>query len=506
MKKPINLIMVMVIVFSFTITSFLSGQNTQISNLNYDRSSFSFHYAEFSPGTSFSKEIYDLIGVPEKFDDNTIPNNVIKLNSSILPIEQDIRPILEQAIRGQRVVNQILASILLDPEGVPTIEKLAQRGEYNASDKDFLIAKSTQEGTSVLRQYGLENMLSNIYFLVVIPYSFHYEYSDEERCYGYKTIYKELIYHIDLNNLLDTNFWELFWWEGKNPEKEEEFMNYPFPIKCDYNITGSLFVPKEKYTESAIQYTTLDKIISDGLLSYSKVNEDLQVKNSVFSVSPIASKIGEKEGLHVDDLFKVTENRQRSDGSVEAVKVGHVRVKRVADNRQLSSGDSEMSLFYKAPSRTVKKGMTLIEVPETGTMTGVEMGYRGGFIPFNDSDSWGYIGLTIDQITHIWKGNRVAASYNYILNLENGVNLNMFTAEVKQEIQMNVLSIIPGIGFGYAFNKSYGFKTYGATASLKIAINLGKYFQINAGPRYYYFLDCPLNGLYMSASLRLFGF
>lgn len=504
MKKTIY--QIMVIVCSLSITSFLYGQNTQISNLNYDRSSFSFHYAEFSPGTSYSKQIYDMIGVPEKFDDNTITNNVIKLNSSLLPIDQDVRPILEKAMREQKVANHILASILLDAEGVPTIEKLAQRGEYNASDTDYLIAKSTQEGVSVLKQYGLENMLSRIYFMVVIPYSFNYEYNSEERCYGYKTIYKELIYRIDLKNLLNTNFWDMFWWEGTNPEKVEEFMNYPFPIKCEHIKTGSLFAPKENYSVSDIQYKTLSQIVSNGLLSFSQINEDLQVKNSVFSVSPIASKIGKKEGLRVDDLFKVTENRQRSDGSVEVEKVGHVRVKRVAENRQLSTGDSEMSLFYKAPSRSVKKGMTLIEVPEVGTMTGVEIGYRGDFIPFNDSDRIYYVGLTIEQITHVWKGNRVAMSYNYIQNLEHGGYLNMITAEVKQEIQMNILSIVPGIGIGYAFNKAAGQKTYGGTASLKIAINLGKYFQINAGPRYYYFLGAPLNGLYMSAGIRLFGF
>ncbi|MFA7090062.1 MAG: hypothetical protein WC128_08610, partial [Bacteroidales bacterium] len=96
--------------------------------------------------------------------------------------------------------------------------------------------------------------------------------------------------------------------------------------------------------------------------------------------------------------------------------------------------------------------------------------------------------------------------YNYLMNMETGGYCNLFTAEIKQELQMNRISIVPGIGFGYAYQKSQNIKVPGAIASFKIAINLGKYFQINAGPKYFYFLDNSMNGLYLTAGLRLFGF
>ena len=179
-------------------TVVLSAQTSQISTSSYNRNSLSFHYAEFFPATSYTKNIYDKIEVPDKYDDNTIPDNVIKLNKSAPPFEESILSLLETALKEQKVANKILAKILLDENGVPTIEELAQRGVYNATDRDFLISQSAKEGVSLLQQYGLETMLERVYFMVVIPYSFEKEYNKETEENDYKTAYKASVFHIDL--------------------------------------------------------------------------------------------------------------------------------------------------------------------------------------------------------------------------------------------------------------------------------------------------------------------
>lgn len=504
MKNNLGVLLTFFSVLISTLSLF--SQTSQISSSSYNRNSLSFHYVEFSPALSYSKKAYDMIDVPEKYDDNTIADNVIKLNMRVPAIDGNISLTLKNAIKDQKVVNKILANILLDSKGVPTVAKLAERGLYNATDRDYLISQSAKEGISLLQQYGLETMLERIYFMVIIPYSFHYGYDKDRQCYGYKTAYKSFLYHLDIKNMLDSNFWELFWWEGYDQDKLDYFMNYDFPIKALHMKQGTMFAEKENHSILEIQFMTLSSIINNHMINIEQENEELQIKTPVFSVSPIASKIGKKEGLKIDNLYKVTEFRQERDGEISERKVGHVRVKHVADNRHATTGESEMSLFYKAPAGNVKKGMSLTEVPEFGSMTGFEVGFRGSFIPINDSDRFMYVGIVFEQITHMWKGNRIAGGYNYLMNMETGGYCNLFTVEIKQELQMNRISIVPGIGFGYAYQKSQSIKVPGAIASLKIALNLGKYFQIHAGPKLFYFLDDSMNGLYLTAGLRLFGF
>lgn len=293
MKNNLGVLLTFICLLVGTFSLF--SQTSQISSSSYNRNSLSIHYVEFSPALSYSKKAYDMVDVPEKYDDNTIADNVIKLNMRIPSIDGNISLTLSNAIKEQKVVNKILANILLDSKGVPTVEKLAKRGLYNATDRDYLISQSAKEGISLLQQYGLETMLGRIYFMVIIPYSFDYGYDKNRECYGYKTAYKSFFYYIDLKNMLDSNFWELFWWQGYDQDKLDYFMNYDFPIKALHVKQGTMFAEKENHSILEIQYMTLSSIINNHMIEVEQENEELQVKTPVFSVSPIASKIGKKK-------------------------------------------------------------------------------------------------------------------------------------------------------------------------------------------------------------------
>lgn len=488
-------------VFILVSTYGLFSQTTQVSTSGYSRNSLSFHFVEFSPATAYTKSVFDNIKVPDKYDDNTIVDKVIKLNRSAPPFEESLVPVLEEAIKEQKVANKILAKILFDAKGVPTIEELARRGMYNASDRDYLISQSAKEGVSLLQQYGLETMLDRVYFMVIAPYSFQREQNEETKKYEYRTSYKASFFHIALGELLQGGFWDLFWWEGYDKEKLDFFMNYDFPIRHVYSTEGHLRVEEEKKSKAEIQEETLNTIIANTLIGVESREESLKVKTPVFSISPIGAKIGKKEGLKIDHLFKVTEFRQDRTGEVKEKKVGYVRAKTIVDNRQVTTGESALSTFYKAPSNSVRIGMTLTEEPEFGLMLGVDAGLG----VTADAHTGSYIVLTAEQITRMWKGSRaviglgIAQTFSYS-------NMFLMTAEYKHDLQLNRFTLAPSGGFGYAY-KSKDIKSAGIVLGVKGGLNLGKYFQLHAGPRIFWFFDnAAVSGLYVTAGLRVFGF
>ena len=100
-------------------------------------------------------------------------------------------------------------------------------------------------------------------------------------------------------------------------------------------LTGDVFAPNASSIFSGIS-----EYFSDNY-------EPFIVNASVFEVSPISSKIGTKESLKIDHLFRVSQTVQNRKGEINDKTVGWVRVKKVADNKKVADGKMEPSLFYK---------------------------------------------------------------------------------------------------------------------------------------------------------------
>lgn len=463
------------------------SQTNQVQSSKYNRNSMSFHFVQFRNNNTFSSEYLQNVDVPEKFDDNSFGNNLLPVDISKTRINEDINSEILASIQSNRIPNKILKKILLDANGIPTTKTLSFRGEYSATDADFIKAHNSKEGISLLRQNGIENMLKNIYFVVNDTYGIESKYSRESKSIQYTLSYKSYLYKIDLDALLNTEFWETFWWEGDNQEKLNYFMNYNFPVIFITSVVGSVGVSDKNTSRDIVYQLLLDNMIDDEITSLSKNHDPLKVKTTVFKTRPISSKIGKKEGLQPDDLYQILENRERQNGKKYVSKQGHVRANKVFDNRKISSGNSGVSTFYKATARSVKQGMVMKEVPEAGFIIGTEIAYNieeERFMPT----------INIDYITHAFRGSRLSISYAY-----DEAWGNVSYAEIKQELQLNRLSIMPSIGYVYFVD----YKVSGYTGAIKLGLNLGKYFQINLGPRVIYYEE-PI--LFITAGIRLFGF
>ena len=115
--------------------------------------------------------------------------------------------------------------------------------------------------------------------------------------------------------------------------------------------------------------TGLDGVIYDG----ERKIEDFRVKTPVYSVDPIAAKIGKKESLRTDQRYFVLEYQMNRKGETVTKRKGVVRAKHVIDNRKVATGQStDVSTFYQIGGHRVDPGMLMQQRNDLGL--GVSVG------------------------------------------------------------------------------------------------------------------------------------
>jgi hypothetical protein len=505
----------------------------------FGNNAFSVSFPLVSPFKKVADELWDQISQMNK---NAIQNpsifketGYLKLNERYkevvknLRYDDSVRNIkLLQEIKSNKIANKILASILIDPKlGYMTTDVIAKRAEYNASDADYIKAMNSETKMSAIRDKGLD-LLKNVYFIIFDINSQRTE--ADEKIPENKTISvrgSAFLFQIDIDSINRTGqFDQLIFTEPDN-NKSRIFNDFDFPLKLV--LTEGAYTSTPNFTVDAgesgkallkslasgsadanssvkYKYKTIDQInreLAEGVLSsslyeFASKYPAFQVKVPVFASKPIRAKIGAKESLRKDDLFKVTENRLGKDGKIEEYKIGWVRVKKVSDNRKIADGKMEPSKFYKVGSKKVEKGMKLSEHSETGITIGANYGLG------NNVFSGG--GLELGYITHIFPGLRIGLSgaygklkateaigssgtFDYDVEADN----LFFDLTIQKIFQANRLEFTPMIGAylnSATVTKEDGEKiksevadTYsslGMLGGFRFGINLGRNFQLNA--------------------------
>ena len=433
-----------------------------------------------------------------------------------------------EEIKSKKIANKILASILIDPKlGYMTTDVIAKRAEYNASDADYLKAMNSETKMSAIRDKGLD-LLKNVYFIILdIPsqQSVNDKKTPENKTINVYGI--AFLFQIDIDSINRTGqFDQLIFTETDN-NKSRIFNDFEFPLKLvltegangsttnftiDAGESAKALLKSlagrsaDANTAVKYKYKSTDQInrelaqgvFSSALSAFARKYPPFQVKVPVFASNPIRAKIGAKESLSTDDLFKVTENRLGKDGKIEEYKIGWVRVKKVADNLKVADGKMEPSKFYKVGSKKVEKGMKLSERPEIGITIGVNYGIG------NNIFSGG--GLELGFITHLYPGLRIGLSGAKgklkATQAEGGSGLystnveadNLFLDLTIQKIfQANRFELTPMIGAylnGATVTKVDGntiksefadsYSALGLLGGVRFGINLGRNFQLNA--------------------------
>jgi len=540
-------------------TIFLKHSGDNLSLFNYANSiqvAGKFDYNYFGKNTMnvdfqmVSPSRYELYSLNNKRNElSSIKNKTVEIYTQIGEINSQIKETkkkldIENAqrhaemlkrISDNKIANKALGSILIDPNlGYMTTDVMAKRGLYNATDAEYLTAMNSERKIDMIKDKGLE-LLGNTYIIVYDITDYDLIPEPKDNSVGmYSVKGAAYLLKIKVDNLKANGEFDNLIFTEPNPEKLEKFNNYNFPVEELFIVTFSATAPNYEIDFRGQRKLLPDAQVQKSLLASANSNVDeeflklyapFQVQSSIFTSKPISVKIGSKESLKIDDIYKVTENRMSKSGIVTEKRIGWVRANRVVNNKSNATGSSQASTFYKVASKRIDKGMKIKEVAETGIVLGV--GYYYGVSNFSKGNVKGFTGIMdgpvigIDYITHLLPGLRVGIEFGGFQKISTKdvvyqtggstgfafTGSNMVADLLIQKIfQSNRLEFTPYLGGYYSTltfdkytdntNKEFqtkenpvtkGLKNtqYGIAGGVKLGINFGRHLQFNVGYKYW---------------------
>lgn len=353
------------------------AQVRQQVSTEYDRNSLTVLLLDAQEKyTGELKSLMDSLRVPEKFFDNTLEKKSvpISINRASIAASDSYRmlvplPSLDAALNNSKISQLIIAKWFdRQADGTFGVKTLADRGVYNATDNDLLVANASKRGTAGLMDMGM-GLVDNSYIILLdfaelLSMAEIYERdsipANERTMNGFRAKMNAYVYKLDFSEPVAANFYQNLWISENSEnkaEKREMFENTRFPLIYVNTFTeevavtqlnpGQKYAPQVQRTPQQLMKSMMETGFSQSLLKLENTNESFRVKGMVFDVNPIAVKIGRKEGLKFDQRYFVYENRQDRRGNVYSKRKGVIRSMGVANNIGLADGASEPSLFYQ---------------------------------------------------------------------------------------------------------------------------------------------------------------
>jgi len=374
--------------------------NASAANLDYNRNAMTLILFS-SPSENHANELQNIfpkVKVPAKFDDNTLTTQVIVTNGSGSSTDG-----MANMLYNKKTGNGIIAKWYnRQADGSFNVEEISRRGLYNAKDLDVLTANAKKVGQASLKDSG-EKLLANSYVMVMSysgiltseeNYNKNKTPSDQRNSHGWVGNYTAYLFKLNLNEADLANFYNNLWVNKDDDsktkaERSAKFDETSFPFTYVMSANGYINSEQLKPGTSASIFTVqksddqlfkelVEKGVDKAEYDIATKQVSFQVKANVFKTNPISSKIGDKEGLMVDDRYFVFENQQNRRGEVSEVRKAVVRVSnKIADNTTVASGHStELSEFFQIGGQKVEEGMSLKQMNDMGL--GVFVNYCSG--------------------------------------------------------------------------------------------------------------------------------
>ncbi|PKP36528.1 MAG: hypothetical protein CVT98_07645, partial [Bacteroidetes bacterium HGW-Bacteroidetes-15] len=180
---------------------------------------------------------------------------------------------------------------------------------------------------------------------------------------GYVIQASSYLYKLSWNDSIASVFYENYWIDStyNSPEKKLAFENTDlFKLelvgfdKAWADLQSTIFTQKSE--DELIRIATV-KAIDAVIAKLQKQHDVFKTKTPLYSVDPLAAKIGLKEGLEKGDKYEVLEQYIDEEGRTRYDRKGIVRVdKQIWDNRYMAA--EEMALEGKSDdvNVTILKG------------------------------------------------------------------------------------------------------------------------------------------------------
>jgi hypothetical protein len=374
---------VLVILLSILYVNIIVGQGKKLDH-SYDRIALTVVYVD-DPNPDANMTNYycqsaknyfsNTSIVPDKYDDHFIPTRVISsdLSNSSYGHPDSLR--LLSAISQTNITRQMVEKwFKRAPDGSFSMDLIKERGQYNASDNDFLTASANERQKSVLEDMGEKLLQKN--YLLLVNYSDIKAFKNSQNKLYYKGTARAYLYRLVWDEATSSMFYNDLWINDTDDEKvkkqkREKFNTTDFKvefinaIRVDKNqmLTFGLNLLDDN-EKLGLLNAQLGEGIIDKLVS---VNSAFIIKKRIVSINPIAATIGSKEGLYVDQRFFVYETALNNKNSEVDRRRSVVRVKKVSDNKYVTQGKTPPSIFYKVSSGKVDQyGMFLQQKNDLG--------------------------------------------------------------------------------------------------------------------------------------------
>ena len=419
------------------ITESAKKVKSSIISTEYDRNSFTYLGIDFAePNSGKACAQLEKLAVPEKFYDNAVeprtllaPGQRETFTTTVGMIRrlsnQKVVDLLQQNKIGQKIIAQWFNR---QADGTFNVDVLKERGMFNANDADFIIASASKRGESALMDMGM-GLINKSYVMVIdfdklMTMEQVYDQgevpSDKRNMNGFKATVNAYIYRLNFNDSVAAYFFQDYWTSTPNPEKANAFeaARFPFvPVQhIQHEVMGTQFnqghvlAPKVQKTTDELLQTLVQSAHMAIINDVEKKNDEFRVKAYVSAVDPIAAKIGKKEGLGFDQRYFVYENKERNDGSLVSKRRAVVKAMKVVDNRKVTTGDTESSLFYQiAGGKVDAYGMFMEQKNDVGA--NFILGFTDGGLGGVDARLEYYIGKLFYKTGNLSKGLRSLKLY-----------------------------------------------------------------------------------------------
>lgn len=362
--KPFSLLVAIAL---FPIAAF-----SQVKDVKYRRSSLSTMMIndESRQHAVAIKKAFLSAPIPEKFNDHNLANRVIQSSNS-----KDESANISSYLSKNEVAKKMVAKWFNRSErGEFDMSLISQRGLYDASAMDASVASASKRGSAMLADAG-EELIKNT-FVVVNDYSylnkedvaggaavgflflgsiaeaFGFQYGQELGAVaaggaivagkGYVVKTTSYLYQLDWNDSVAAVFYNYHWTDAQSfdENKKRAFDSDGSTYRLKFigmnvawaDVQSTIFTTKTE--EELISMATIEAV--DAVIAkLQKKYEVFRTKTPLYSVDPLAAKIGLKEGLTKKSKYEVLEQSIDENGRTQYNKIGMIKVDKtqIWDNR-----------------------------------------------------------------------------------------------------------------------------------------------------------------------------
>lgn len=351
---------------------------------------------------------------PEKYNEHTIDDK--SFNPSLYG-DVSIKDIETNIINNYFIQNKIAARLVArwfnrQPDGSFDMSLVSERGYYNASEMEAMIAQKSARGMVSLADAG-EELIKNT-FVVVSKLNFVSNstaaavgsvgadilidrYVDnplvnlgakflknkvaEKAAEGYSVWCTSYLYRLNWNDEVANTFYNEYWMDKKSIDqaKKSKFETTDL-FKLDYigsEKTSILITYSLKEQRTAERYVTLATIRSvDKVFARLQREYDVfKTKTPLLTATPLTAQIGLKEGLEKNDKFEVLEQIQDEKGYTRYVRKGIITVdgnqiwdnrfsagEELEDTKQAAQANATLDRTYFKGGRNFYPGMLIRQI------------------------------------------------------------------------------------------------------------------------------------------------